>query len=63
MAKIKPFKDFVQDDSFVIKVTHDPVLDLEGADFDVTLKQSPDDTTSVLLSSYTVLLGLMLLQV
>jgi len=57
MAKVKPFKDFVQDDSFVIKITHDPIIVLTGAVFDVTIKENPDDVTPITLASYTVPAG------
>ena len=57
MSKVKVFKDFTQDDTFVIKVSHNPVLDITGAVFDVTLKQNPDSTTAALDVSYTVPVG------
>jgi len=55
MAKVKVFKDFVQDDSFIIKISHNPVLDMTGAVFDVTLKKNLDDSVPLVLANYTVL--------
>lgn len=54
---MKVFKDFTQDDSFLIKIVHNPVLDITGAVFDVTMKKTPDDTSEALSVSYTAPVG------
>ena len=46
-------EDFVQDDSFVIQVSHNPVIDITGAVFEFTLKTCDDSAESVLYTSYT----------
>lgn len=50
---MKVFRDFVQDDSFVIKVSHDPAFDITGYVFDYTLKPSERATNAVLHEAYT----------
>lgn len=54
MAKKKVIPDFVQDDSFRIKIEHSPVADITGAVFDLTLKSNVDDTSAVLSVSHTI---------
>jgi len=53
MAKVKVFKDFTQNDSFLIKVRHNPVKNLTGAVFTVTLKQHLNDASAALSVSTT----------
>lgn len=40
-GKTKVFKDFVQGDSFLIKISHNPVVDLTGATFRVVMSYNP----------------------
>lgn len=54
MAKKIVIPDFVQDDSFRVKIEHDPVADITGAVFDLTLKSSEDDATAAMHVTHTV---------
>lgn len=53
MHKIRICEDFVQDDSFKIKVTHSPILDITGAVFDLIFKEKETSTTAALAISQT----------
>jgi hypothetical protein len=50
---IKAIADFVQGDSFKIKIQHNPIIDITGAVFDLYLSKN-EDTTPELHVSYTV---------
>lgn len=54
MKKQTIIPDFVQDDSFRVRIEHDPPADLTGAVFDLTLKAAETDTTAALLVSHTI---------
>ena len=50
---IRVCQDFVQGDSFIIKVSHNPVIDLTGATFELTLKLT-ETSIPVLSEVYAV---------
>lgn len=54
MAKKTIIKDFVQDDSFRVGITHTPPADITGAVLILTMKANVDDVTPVLEVSHTV---------
>jgi len=54
MAEIRVCKDFVQDDSFYIKVSHNPVVDQTTAVYELTLKVKEKSGTPALYVSYDV---------
>lgn len=54
---MKLIKDFVQDDSFIIRITYNPIIDISGSLFELTLKSNPDSIISYTLASYTAPVG------
>ena len=54
MAEIRVCKDFVQDDSFFIKVTHNPIVDQTTAVYELTLKAKETSGAPALYVSYDV---------
>lgn len=54
MAKKVIIPDFVQDDSFKVRIAHDPVVDITGAVFELTLKLTEEDVTPALYITHTV---------
>jgi hypothetical protein len=54
MAKKTIIPDFVQDDSFRIKIEHSPVADITGAVLLLTLKSTEDAADAALSVSHTV---------
>jgi len=54
MSEIRVCKDFVQDDSFYIKVSHNPVVDQTTAVYELTLKAKETSGTPALYVSYDV---------
>ena len=54
MSKMKLVRDFVQGDSFKIKVEHNPTKDLTGGQLVFTLKKRENSATNVLQITHTV---------
>lgn len=55
-AELQVFEDFTQGDDFITKISHNPVIDLTGATFEVYLKAS-EDGEPILFVSYPVPAG------
>ena len=54
---LKVCQDFVQGDSFVIKVSHNPEVDLTGGSFELILKTDEDSDTEVMSVTHAVPAG------
>lgn len=52
MAKIKPIKDFIQGDSFTIKIEHNPVMDITNNVFTLIITKN-ENTEPVLKLIHT----------
>jgi len=53
---IKPIKDFVQGDSFKVKIRHNPIININGAKFILTLTKS-ESIEPVLIKEITATLS------
>lgn len=53
-SEIQVFQDFTQGDDFIIKVTHNPIVNLEGGAFEVTLKAKQISANSAMSVVYSV---------